>query len=141
MKRIILSSLLVVFCHLVIFQAAFSQTKVNNKNKNRSPEQKADAHVKKMTQDLSLTSQQVPKIRAIVLDKIQKMEVLKSKYANSTDKKALHQEMKAIRDQKEAELKAALTPEQYAKHVQMRDQEKQKRMKNKKNGNPDDDGK
>jgi periplasmic protein CpxP/Spy len=143
MKRIILSALLVVFCHLVIFQAAFSQANANNKNKNRTPEQKADAHLKKMTQDLSLTSEQVPKVKAIVLDKIQKMDALKTKYANTTDKKAMHQEMKKIRDQKDTELKAVLTPEQYTKHVQMREEEKKKRMQNKENDNSDgdDDGK
>jgi Spy/CpxP family protein refolding chaperone len=138
MKRIIYSAMLALFCQLAFFQTVFSQTNVNNP-KNHTPEQKADMHVKKMTQDLNLTSDQVPKVKSIMVDKIQKMDALRTKYANSTDKKAMHQEMKTIRDQKEAELKAVLTPDQYAKHVQMREQEKQKRMKDKKNGNPDGD--
>jgi protein CpxP len=138
MKKIILSATLAVFCQLAFFQTVFSQTTVNNKAKERTPEQRADMHVKKMTQDLSLTSDQVPKVKALMLDKIQKMDAIKAKYSNSTDKKAMHQEMKAMHDQKETELKAILTPEQYTKHVQMREQEKQKRMQNKQDGHHED---
>lgn len=138
MKRIILLSMLAVFCQFTTLQNLYSQTKANNKVR-RTPQEKADARVKRMTQDLSLTADQVPKVKAIILDRIQKMDALKTKYASSADKKEMHQKMKTIRDQKESELKAVLTPEQYAKHVQMKEQEKQKRMQNKKNGKPDGD--
>ncbi|HXA02837.1 MAG TPA: hypothetical protein VNW99_12660 [Cytophagaceae bacterium] len=138
MKKTILSVTLAVFFQLAAFQTVFSQTTANNKAKEHSPEQRADVHVKKMTQDLSLSSDQVPKVKAIVLDKTQKMDAIKAKYANSTDKKAMHQEMKTIHDQKETELKAVLTPEQYTKHVQMREQEKQKRMQNKQDSHHED---
>jgi Spy/CpxP family protein refolding chaperone len=89
-------------------------------------------HLKKMKEALTLTDQQVPKIRAIILDKNQKIEAVKTKYANSTDKKAMHEEMKMINDQKENELKAMLTPEQYAKHVQLKEEQKKKRMEKQK---------
>jgi Spy/CpxP family protein refolding chaperone len=139
MKKIILSTMLSVICQVAVLQTVLSQAHGNNKTKNHTPEQRADMHVKKMTQDLNLTSDQAPKVKSIMLDKIQKRDALKAKYANSTDKKAMHQEMKTLRDQKESELKAVLTPEQYNKHLQMREQEKQKRMQDKKNGHPGDD--
>jgi hypothetical protein len=37
-----------------------------------------------------------------------------------------------INDQKENELKAMLTPEQYAKHVQLKEEQKKKRMEKQK---------
>ncbi|MFL5731383.1 MAG: hypothetical protein ACJ75J_17980 [Cytophagaceae bacterium] len=133
MKRTILAGMLALFCQVAFLQTGYSQHngQMKGKGSDRTPEQRADAHVKKMTQDLGLSTEQVPKVKVIMLDKIQKSEAIRTKYANATDKKAMHQEMKALRDQKETELKAVLTPDQYTKHQQLMEQHKQQRMQGK----------
>jgi protein CpxP len=135
MKKIILSAMLAIFCQVAFCQTSYSQNRTHHaQGKNRTPEERASMRVKKMTQDLALTSDQATKVKAIILDRMQKFDAIRAKYATATDKKPMHQEMKALNDQKESELKAVLTPEQYAKHVQIREAQKQKRKQNKQKG-------
>jgi periplasmic protein CpxP/Spy len=135
MKEIILSAMLAMFCQVAFCQTPNNQDKTYQaKRKERTPEEKADMQVKRMTQDLALNSDQAAKVKIIVLDRIQKSEAVKQKYFSDAERKAMQQEMKTLRDQKENELKAVLTPEQYAKHQQLREEHKKRKMEQRQKG-------
>jgi periplasmic protein CpxP/Spy len=137
MKKIILSAMLAMFCQVAFCQTPNNQDKTHQaKRKERTPEEKADIQVKRMTQDLALNSDQAAKVKVILLDRIKKSEAVKEKYFSAAERKAMQQEMKALRDQKENELKAVLTPEQYAKRQQLKEERKKKKMEDKKGYKP-----
>jgi protein CpxP len=135
MKKIILAAMLTLFCQVGFCQTPNKQGKTHQTNRKvRTPEEKADMQVKRMTQDLALNSDQAAKVKVIVLDRIKKSEAVKQKYFSDAERKAMQQEMKTLRDQKENELKAVLTPEQYAKRQQLKEEHRNKKMEYKKNG-------
>ena len=101
-------------------------------------EQKVDLQVKKMTQELSLNEKQIKEVRTIVTQQVEKRE---AKRAEMEAKKA---EMKAKKAEKRAEIKTKmaeeqaavtsemkkiLTPEQFTKWEQNREEKKDKMVK------------
>lgn len=101
-------------------------------------EQKVDLQVKKMTQELSLNEKQIKEVRTIVTQQVEKRE---AKRAEMEVKKA---EMKAKKAEKRAEMKTKmaeeqaavtsemkkiLTPEQFTKWEQNREEKKDKMVK------------
>ncbi len=83
-----------------------------------TPTQKADRHAGKMAKELGLNADQEAKVEKLMLARQQETAALKAKYG--ADKKAGRTEMKAAHDRYETQLKAILTPEQYAKMGQMK---------------------
>jgi protein CpxP len=79
----------------------------------KDPAKMADHKAGKMAKELGLNADQEAKVESLLLARQQESTALKTKYA--ADKKAGHAEMKAAHDRYETQLKAILTPEQYAK--------------------------
>ena len=109
-------------------QTALHQ-KRDAKGKNpKSPAQKADRKASKMAKELGLNPDQEAQVEKLLLARAQENAALKVKYA--TDKKAGRADTKAAHDRYHAQLKAILTPEQYAKFNQLKaehhDQDKAK---------------
>ena len=97
--------------------AATSMVKAR-KQAPKSPAQKADRHAGKMAKELGLNADQETKVEQLLVARQQESAALKAKY--STDKKAGRAEMKAAHDRYEAQMKTILTPEQFAKMIQMK---------------------
>jgi protein CpxP len=95
---------------------------------NLTPEQRADMQTKRLTTQLSLTADQTTRVQAIALAENQELATLRGKYASADSRQGAGQEMKALRDKYETQLKAVLTPEQLTKYDQLRDE----RMDNRK---------
>jgi protein CpxP len=93
----------------------------------RTPEQHADQRAKRLTQQLGLSADQTAKVREIALAQHQEMQTLRGKYAATDTRKGAGQERKAVREKYDAQLKAALSADQYAKYDQMRDDRMEKR--------------
>ncbi|MDB5272512.1 MAG: hypothetical protein JWO58_879 [Chitinophagaceae bacterium] len=92
---------------------AYAQT-----NQSKSPmtaEQKADEAVTKLKTELALTDDQVTKVKAITVEKINKVTAAHKK--NGADKSRLNSANKQIYDEWEAKLKGILTEEQYSKYL------------------------
>jgi hypothetical protein len=89
---------------------------------NKSPEQRAEARTAQLSKSLGLNADQTEKVRQLNLAQAQEMQTLRTKNA------ANRQEAKATRDRHEAQLKAILTADQYAKY----DQQRTERMSNRK---------
>ena len=85
----------------------------------KTPAQKADRKAAKMAQGLGLTADQEARVGQLMLAHQQETAALKAKYA--ADKKAGRPEMKAAHDRYENQLKAIMTPAQYAKFGQLND--------------------
>ncbi len=81
-----------------------------------TPDQKADEIVAKLKTDLGLTDEQVPKVKAISLERINKnTEAFKKIGPN--DKARLLAANKKILGEWEAQLKGILTEDQYNKYL------------------------
>jgi hypothetical protein len=88
---------------------------------NMTPEQRAEVQTKRLSTYLALNTDQTEKLRKLNLAQAQKMQTLRDKNA------ANRQEAKAARDQHQAQLKAILTADQYAKYDQQRTERMNKR--------------
>ena len=84
----------------------------------KSPAHKADHKAGKMAKELGLSPDQEAKVEQLLLARQQESAALKTKYA--ADKKSGRPAMKAAHDRYEAQLKAILTPEQFAKMSQLK---------------------
>lgn len=84
---------------------------------DRTPAQRADMQTQRLTTQLSLTTEQQPKVREIFLSQANRMETLRG----SGDRQAMMQQMQDARASTDAQLKGVLTPEQYTKYEQLRE--------------------
>lgn len=99
---------------------AASMVKQDRKHAPKDPAKMADRKAGKMAKELGLNTDQEAKIEQLMLARNQEMMALKTKYG--TDRKAGFTEMKAARERYDTQMKAILTPEQYAKLDKMKDE-------------------
>ena len=86
----------------------------------KTPEQRADKHTAMLTKKLSLTADQQPKVRQILLAQAQEAKALKEQYPTADQRKALHEAMKAGQTKYQAQLQGVLKPDQYSKLLAMK---------------------
>lgn len=84
----------------------------------KDPAKMADHKAGKMAKELGLNADQEAKVEQLLLARQQESAAFKTKYA--ADKKAGRTEMKAAHDRYETQLRAILTPEQFAKMDKMK---------------------
>ncbi|ALW86528.1 hypothetical protein AUC43_16420 [Hymenobacter sedentarius] len=85
-----------------------------------TPAQKADHRAAKLAKELGLTADQEAKVEQLMLARQQETAALKTKYG--ADKKAGRAEMKAAHERYQAQLKAILTADQYAKFDKLKEE-------------------
>ncbi|WBO85202.1 hypothetical protein [Hymenobacter yonginensis] len=93
----------------------------------RTPEQRAEMQTKRLTQQLALSAEQSAKVQTIALAENQELQALRGKYASADNRKGAGQELKAVQEKYDAQLKGVFTAEQYAKYSQMREDRQEKR--------------
>lgn len=91
---------------LLISASAFSQTE-------KSPEERATAQTEKMKTELSLTADQVEKVKIINVGIAQKNDGVRTSTLTSEEKKAAHKSNEEARD---SMLKEVLTADQFQKY-------------------------
>jgi protein CpxP len=101
------------FCLMLLFISGIAMAQ---QSQNKTPEERAESQTQKLTKELSLTSDQSTKIKASLLQQGQQADAIRTKYANATDKKPMHQEIKTLHESKDAEIKKVLTADQYTKY-------------------------
>ena len=89
-------------------------------HKDKSPEQRADKHTAMLTKKLSLTADQQPKVRQILLAQAQEAKALKEQYPTDNQRQARHDAMKAGKAKYQAQLQGVLKPDQYSKLLAMK---------------------
>ncbi len=102
---------------------------------NRSPEQRVDFQVKRMSQDLNLNEKQISEVRALItkesaIREAKKAEMKEKRAMKANDRKEAKANMEKERASADAEMKKILTPEQYAKWDKIRE-ERRANMKEK----------
>jgi periplasmic protein CpxP/Spy len=99
----------------------------------RSPEQRADMQTQRLTTQLALTAEQQPKVREIFLAQANRMETLRGQ-RGTADRQAMQQQMKDAMTTTDEQLKTVLTPDQYTKYQQVREQRLEKAKDARKDG-------
>ena len=119
---------------VVAISLSFAQ---NANNAAKSPEQKATKRSEILTQKLGLSPEQKQSVYNLILDKTTKVEAIKAKY--TSNKKGMGKELKPLRDNFDAQMKAILTPDQASKWAQLKAEQKAKRAEKKGDKNNHDD--
>ncbi len=101
MKKLMLSLAASLFAVTVMAQPPHGPMD----RQNGTPEEKAQKIASQMKEKLQLTDQQTTKLQAIYLESFNKQ-------------KQLMDQMKAVKDKQESDVKAVLTPEQYTKMLE-----------------------
>lgn len=128
MKKLIVAALLVVGI------TTLAQKKVEKKDKSEklNSEQKVNLLVKKMTRDLDLNEKQQAEYKNLIAKQTENREEKKAalKELKGKDRKEIKVQMELEQEAVSEEMKKILTPEQFTKWTQIRD-EREKKMKEK----------
>ncbi len=114
-------TILMLFAVAIASVNLLAQEQQESNAPKKSPEERADNMTKRMTKELGLNPDQQTKMKALILSREQEREQ-KSKGA------------KPDKEKREAEMKAILTPEQFQKLQQIREEEKDKRHERRPSG-------
>jgi hypothetical protein len=96
----------IILASLLLSASAFGQT-------DKTPEERATAQTEKMKNELTLTADQVEKVKTINLGIIQKNEGIRTSTMTAEEKKAAHKMNEEARD---SMMKGVLTAEQFQKY-------------------------
>jgi len=133
MKKILATILTLSVMNLVQAQEQ-PATKTGNpppeKGPKPSPEQAATRQSNHLQKMLSLTEDQKQKTYQAVLTRTTAMQSVRAKYGPDADKKAMHKEVKPIKEQFVQTMNSILTPEQKTKWEAHRLKMKESRAKN-----------
>jgi hypothetical protein len=86
---------------------------------NTTPDQRATAQTAMMKEKFDLTADQLPQVAAINLKYAQKMEPIIKGSSGTLMKMS---QMRGVNEEKEAELKGVLSPEQFQKYLASKDE-------------------
>lgn len=121
---------LLVFALLVVGITAFAQGKEGRRGgkEKLTSEERVDFQVKRMTKDLGLNDKQAEQVKAIVTKQAQKRDAKREELKASKDKdrQEMRAKMEANQAEVSADMKKILTPEQFTKWEQNRDEKKEK---------------
>lgn len=140
MKKFIIAVLLVVGFSTYAQEGTETKKKSNKGSKEmKSPEDRNQARLVKMTADLNLNASQQEQLKPIIAEQSTKMLAMKAKQKENKEKNIQLTDdekkelKKAARKEKaatDAKIQAILTPEQFAKHQEMQ-KEAMEKMKEK----------
>ncbi len=118
-----MKKLLVIALSLLLTASILmAQTKPEGRAQ-RTPEQRAELLTQRMTEKLTLNQDQAKKLEEVHLAQAEKMDKLKEKYAAT--RKEFRSEVMSVHQLTEDQYKAILTPEQYQKYLQLKEERKQ----------------
>ena len=131
MKKILLFAAFVIstfgFAAAQTSDAVMAEEMYSQENKGKkTPTERAEALTAWMTKKLTLSAEQTEKIRSINLGKAQEIEALRNQYTLA-QKNEFREAVKAIRASADAEYKAVLTPDQYGRLQDVKQQKQQKK--------------
>jgi periplasmic protein CpxP/Spy len=138
MKKLMIAILLLVGVSNYSQEANAPKNKKNKGSKGmKSPEQRTETTLAKMTAELSLDANQQAQIRPIIVEQSVKMEAMRAQmtddgednaeYTNA-DKKEIKKKRIADKEATDIKIKAILTPDQFVKYQAMQEAEKAKRQ-------------
>jgi Spy/CpxP family protein refolding chaperone len=136
MKKLIIAVLLVVGLTTYAQEEQGAKKKSGKGSKEmKSPEQRSEAMLAKMTTELSLDAKQQAQIKPIVAEQSVKMEAMRVQMKankennveiSDADKKAMKKARTADKEATDNKMKGILTPDQFVKYQAMQEAEKEK---------------
>jgi len=99
---------------LILAFAAVTCTAQAQEKERRSAQERAQLQTGRMTKDLGLTTMQASQVETINLKYAEQADALRAERQAAKEKAPKEGKGKALAEAKDAELKAVLTPEQYA---------------------------
>ncbi|MBD2722538.1 hypothetical protein [Hymenobacter armeniacus] len=122
MKRI----LVLLALSLAAAGAASAQAPAGTAAAQASPEQQAQRRTQYLAKELGLSADQQAKLQPILLAQRQDMLAMREKVQTGGRQRGMGQELKAAQAKYTEQIKAVLTPEQFAKFDQMKDEARDK---------------
>jgi len=116
-------SIVIVFAFIISMGMSFAQEDHAGKVK-KSAVERSEAFTKRMTKNLSLEATQIERFKVINLDRFKQIEEARSSFGG--DKKQISAKVKEINDAYFANAKGVLTPEQFTKFQEMKEEMKEK---------------
>jgi Spy/CpxP family protein refolding chaperone len=117
-------TLFAVFALLFSFGMAMAQQELASAKKD--PVQRAERFTKKMVKELNLDQAQQERMKGINLERFKQLDEVKNTFA--ADKKTLQTKVKEINDNYFLTVKGVLSPEQFTKFQEMKEEIKEKAM-------------
>jgi len=111
----------------------FSIQIFSQNNQPKTPQERTENQLKRMTRTCNLTKEQTSKVEKILLNTNTKMEEIRA--MKPTYKGERLEKMKAVNEEQDTQLKAVLTAEQYQIYIDAKEVQKEKakeRMQNRK---------
>jgi len=112
-----MKSLKILLASLLLSTSVFSQT-------DKTPEERATAQTEKMKSELTLTAEQVEKVKTINLGIVQKNDNVRNSSITEEEKKAAY---KMNEDARDSMIKGTLTAEQHQKYETLKAAKMEKR--------------
>lgn len=106
---------------------SFAQTRTAPVGATKTPAERAERQTRALTKQLGLSAEQEPKVESILQAQMTEMQALSEKYPAGS-RRGMGPELKATKARYDEQLKAVLTPEQFAKLEQLR-QERMQQMR------------
>lgn len=111
----------------------FAQEKKGKNQEKRTPEEKVQMQVARLTKELNLSEKQIAQVQLLTEKRVSNRDGFKEKKeeikkANKEEKEALRATMKKEQEIAKAEMKAILTAEQYTKWESNLEDRKEKMM-------------
>ncbi|WP_396170871.1 hypothetical protein [Flavobacterium sp.] len=136
MKKLMIAVLLLVGVSNYSQEANAPKNKKDKGSKEmKSPEQRNEAMLAKMTSELSLDAKQQAQIKPIIADQSAKMDAMRAQMKankennvelSDADKKAMRKTRIADKEATDNQIKAILTPDQFVKYQAMQEAGKAK---------------
>ncbi|MDO7877513.1 hypothetical protein Q5H93_22430 [Hymenobacter sp. ASUV-10] len=104
---------------------SFAQTRMAPVGATKTPAERAERQTQALTKQLGLSPEQEPKVESILQAQMTDLQALNEKYP-AGNRRGLGPELKASKAKYDEQLKAVLTPEQFAKLEQLRQERMQK---------------
>lgn len=116
-------------------QAPAAQTMPARPGTQKSPDQLAERRAQYLAKELGLTADQQAKLQPILLAQRQEMQAMRDKVPTGGRQRGMGQDLKASMAKYDAQIKGILTPEQYTRFSQLKDEQRDK-MRERRQGGP-----
>jgi Spy/CpxP family protein refolding chaperone len=97
----------------------------------KSPEQRVEKQVQKLKTELQLSDDQTAKVQATTQKRADQVQTMRN--GSKENKRENRAKLKTTMEEYDAEMKAILTPEQYTKFEEIREDKKERMMEKRKN--------
>lgn len=113
---------------------SFAQMPAAPAGTQKSPDQLADRRAQYLAQELGLTPDQQARLQPVLQAQRQEMQAMREQVQTGGRRRGMGQDLKASQARYDAQIKGILTPDQYSKFSQLKDEQRDKMRERRANG-------